>query len=137
MTVSDRFAMIVQVEMSLQSRMKAIASVRSAAPIVREDAPPCNRRSRRKALAIPGLLTFPNMRLAVPCTVTDMSGDGARVIVTPSEDTKRDVNDLPKRLTLVMRLDHLYVDCTVVWRREGKIGLRFLGSPQPMPRATR
>ena len=123
--------------MSLQSRMKAIGSARAAAPIAREETPPCKRRSRRKPLAIPGLLTFPNMRLAVPCTVTDMSGDGARVSLTPSPDSQRDVNDLPKRLTLVMRLDHLFVDCDVVWRREGKIGLRFLGSPQPMPRATR
>jgi len=123
--------------MSLKTRMKAIATARHTAPVADADTKQCKRRTRRKSLALPGLLTFPNMRLAVPCTIADMSGDGARVQITQTDKSPRDAHDLPNRLTLVMRLDHMSVDCTVVWRREDKLGLRFVGSPQSMPRVAK
>lgn len=124
--------------MSYQDRIKAIVSARATEQTPAPETAACNRRSRRKSTALPGVLTFPNMRLAVPCTVADMSGSGAKVqVVGGSKHSTSDVAELPARLTLVLRADHMQVDCDVVWRRAGRLGLRFLGPPRAMPRSTR
>ena len=122
--------------MGYQDRIKSITAARAtAAKPAADTTGSCNRRSRRKSTALPAILTFPNMRLAVPCTVTDMSGSGAKVAIgDSSESTVGDVDDLPNRLTLILRADHMQVDCDVVWRRAGRLGLRFLGPPRATPR---
>jgi PilZ domain len=120
--------------MSYQDRLKSITSTRVTAKPAVKEAEPCNRRSRRKPTALPAMLTFPNMRLAVPALVSDMSGSGAKVSLA---DPQGDVGELPDRLTLVLSADFMQVDCDVVWRTPGKLGLRFLGPPRPTERPAR
>lgn len=122
--------------MSLQSRVRAIAA--PAAKASDDNGAPCKRRSKRKSTALPGLLTFRNMRLTVPCTVADMSGSGAKVSLgAATQHQFGDCEHLPGQLTLVLKADHLQVECEVKWRRAGKLGLRFLGPPRPMPKPER
>lgn len=128
------YAYLGQSTMSYQDRLKSITSPRAAAKPAVKAEEPCNRRSRRKPTALPAVLTFPNMRLAVGCTVSDMSGSGAKITLT---EVQGDVGELPDRLTLALTADYMQVDCDVVWRRAGKLGLRFLGPPRPMDRPRR
>ena len=94
----------------------------------------CKRRSRRKAMTLPGLITFRTMRLQVPCTITDMSGSGARLVLPAgTARTYGDLEHLPDQLILVIRTDRMQVGCEIKWRRPGSLGVRFLGPPTPSP----
>jgi hypothetical protein len=98
----------------------------------------CNRRSRRRQTTLPALMSFPNMRVTVPCIVSDMSGTGARLELPPASAKQfGDAEHLPGRLTLALKADRMQVECEVKWRRSGKIGVRFLGPPRPMDTAKR
>lgn len=144
-------------DMTLQSRTKALAesiernrSVRVATERVarivapkavvvsrsetsEDDKAACNRRSRRRSTALPAIMSFQNMRVTVPCQVTDMSGTGAKLELPPSSIKQfGDAEHLPSRLVLVLKADRMQVECEVKWRRAGKIGVRFLGPPKPM-----
>lgn len=122
--------------MSLTSRART--PIQPLGKAKAEDQDACKRRSRRKPTTLPGLLMFANMRTTVPCTVMDMSGSGARIgLNAAAQHSFGDLEHLPNRVTLVLRADHLQVDCEIVWRRDGKLGLRFLGPPRPMPRPGR
>lgn len=120
--------------MSLELRMKTMALKRAA---VKAEVPgpeeACNRRSRRKSMALPAQMTFNNLRLTVPCTVADMSGSGARIALSGAMSHQYgDMEHLPKRLFLVLRADRMQIDCEIVWRRSGQLGLRFLSPPRPL-----
>ena len=98
-----------------------------------ENAKACNRRSRRKQTALPAVITFSNMRLQVPCTVADMSGSGARISLPASTaQAYGDMEHLPERITLVLKADRMQVECQIMWRRAGKLGVKFLGPPKPV-----
>lgn len=132
-----RFATARPRDQSLQERIRQTATQRAAIKAEAE-AVDCKRRSRRKTTTLPGLITFKTMRLQVPCTISDMSGSGARLTLPAgSTRTYGDLDHLPDRLTLVMRVDRMQVDCEIKWRRPGSIGVRFLGPPQPIETAPR
>lgn len=121
---------------ALQERLRALAAARAE---VKEKAAAetaaCKRRARRKQTALPGLITFKTMRTQIPCTVADMSGTGAQIRVTHATATAyNNLEDIPDRLTLVLRTDRVQVDCEVKWRRTTSIGVRFLGPPTPLPK---
>lgn len=119
--------------MSLQNRVRIIAMGRAAAAPQTEH---CNRRSKRKPTALPAGLTFKGMRIAVPCTVADMSGTGAKIVLpAAAQYSFGDLEHLPSKLTLQLKADCMEIDCEVVWRRQGKLGLRFLSPPRPVPRS--
>lgn len=102
------------------------------------DVEACNRRAKRKPMALPGLITFPNMRVTVNCVIADMSGTGAKLAIPAATAAQfGDLEHLPNRMTLLMLTDRLQVDCEVRWRRSGKLGVRFLGPPCPMPPSRR
>ncbi len=120
--------------MTLQTRMKAMALARANAKTASDaNAEACKRRSRRKDTALPAMLTFHNMRLTVPCTVADMSGSGAKLsFPTTMQQQFGDMEHLPDKCILVLKADRLQVDVQIMWRRQGKIGVRFLTPPRPM-----
>lgn len=96
------------------------------------EAPVCQRRMKRKPTALPGLVTFRNLRLELPCTISDMSGSGAGLHFPPSAFRMvHDLRDLPSEMTLVLRSDRLEVPCEVRWRLNRSLGVRFLGAPRP------
>ena len=97
-----------------------------------------NRRAKRKSTSLPAMITFQNMRVTVPCTVTDMSGTGAKVAFTATVLAQfGDLEHLPQRFMLVLKADRMQVESEVKWRREGKIGVRFLGPPKPIENTRR
>ena len=119
----------------LQDRLRRIAAARTE-KLAAADAVECKRAGRRKKTALPGLLTFKTMRMQVPCTVTDMSGTGARLSLPQATATAfGDLEHIPDRLTLVLRADRMQVDCEIKWRRAGSLGVRFLGPPMPLPKS--
>ena len=92
-----------------------------------------NRRAKRKPTSLPAMITFTNMRVTVPCTVADMSGTGAQLTFAASTIHQfGDLEHLPQKFTLVLKADRMQVASEVKWRREGKIGVRFLGPPKPI-----
>lgn len=92
-----------------------------------------NRRAKRKPTSLPALVTFQNMRISVQCTVADMSGTGAKLTFTKAAINQYgDLEHMPDQFTLVLRADRMQVDCEIKWRREGQIGVRFLGPPKPV-----
>lgn len=123
----------------IQARI--LAPTRPAARPQLADAPPPpaaeentnNRRAKRKQTSLPAMITFQSMRITVPCTVADMSGTGARLAFTASTLKQfGELDHLPAKFTLVLKADRMQVECEVKWRREGRIGVRFLGPPKPV-----
>ena len=55
---------------------------------------------------------------AIDCTVRNFSGTGAALDVTSPVG-------IPEHFTLVIKADGAHFACTVVWRKEKRIGVRF------------
>lgn len=111
----------------------ASCSTGEARPVAQADATACQRRLKRRPTALPGLITFRNLRLELPCTISDLSGSGARLTLLPSSlRTAGDLANLPDKLMLVLRTDRMEVPCEVRWREKCSMGVRFLGAPQPI-----
>ena len=92
-----------------------------------------NRRAKRKATALPAMVSFQNMRVTVPCTVADMSGTGAKLTFTKSAINQYgDLEHMPKTFTLILKADRMQVESELMWCHDGKIGVRFLGPPKPV-----
>jgi PilZ domain len=54
----------------------------------------------------------------IDCTVRNLSDTGAALNVTSPVG-------IPERFTLVVQADGIHLPCTVVWRKETRIGVRF------------
>lgn len=65
-----------------------------------------------------GAIRFAERHGTVPCVIRDITPAGARVRVLSS-------SQIPDRFTLTIELDHIEVDCTVVWRSKTELGLKF------------
>ena len=55
---------------------------------------------------------------AIDCTVRNFSDTGAALDVTSPLG-------IPEHFTLVVQADAVHLACTVVWRKEKRIGVRF------------
>ncbi|MET3994565.1 hypothetical protein ABID65_006229 [Bradyrhizobium sp. S3.9.2] len=55
---------------------------------------------------------------AIDCTIRNFSDTGAALDVTSPVG-------IPERFTLVIQADGTHLACTVVWREEKRIGVRF------------
>ncbi|MBH5370336.1 PilZ domain-containing protein [Bradyrhizobium glycinis] len=55
---------------------------------------------------------------AIDCTVRNLSDTGAALGVTSPVG-------IPDHFTLFVQADHRHLPCTVVWRKEKRIGVRF------------
>ena len=91
------------------------------------------RWARRRSICSAGLILFPNAHGSIPCLVKDASSTGARLEVCKTRSNSLGAsNDVPSQFTLIMRFDHVEVDCKIVWRRDAEIGVRFLGATRPL-----
>lgn len=77
---------------------------------------------RRRTLKA-GVIAFNSHFMTYNCTVREISETGARLRVD-------DVMGIPNHFDLVIELDAVEYPCEVVWRRQGEIGVRFLGEPR-------
>lgn len=55
---------------------------------------------------------------AIDCTVRNFSNTGAALDVTSPVG-------IPERFTLAIKADGTHLPCTVVWRKEKRIGVKF------------
>ena len=141
--LAERLERAKSPQTALRARVAALKAVDSQEPAVAPSAPAAeaatepaaanNRRAKRKPTSLPAMITFTNMRVTVPCTVADMSGTGAQLTFAASTIHQfGDLEHLPQKFTLVLKADRMQVASEVKWRRDGKIGVRFLGPPKPI-----
>lgn len=95
---------------------------------VKDDAPGSDRRfSPRKPCFTPGVIFKRDTALRLNCVLRDMSATGARMeLRTPDGEPYDNCTRLPAYFTLALRIDHIEVDCSVVWRKGAVLGVRFL-----------
>ena len=77
------------------------------------------RKAPRGRVLKSGQIVFNNRFSVMDCTVRNLSTDGALLLVG-------DIVAVPNSFTLVMEPDKAEKECEVIWRREGKLGVRFL-----------
>ena len=96
-----------------------------------------NRSSRRKVTRIPGQIIQRRVN-PISCTIRDTSATGALVELwqgTQKAFAKSEfVGD---QFTLVMTNDFLEVDCEVVWRKAGTMGVRYRSALRQRPKPIR
>lgn len=66
-----------------------------------------------------GHIVFNLRSSVIDCMVRNLSTGGACLIVT-------DTVGIPNRFTLIMEPEKTERDCEVAWRRDDKLGVRFL-----------
>ncbi|MDZ4842370.1 MAG: PilZ domain-containing protein [Hyphomicrobium aestuarii] len=93
-----------------------------------------NRRwSMRRAMTSPGLIWPGGSAPTIACTITDMSGTGARLLMQRGwVNPFRGVSSIALQFTLLMRFDRMQVQCEIVRADETEIGVRFISPPTAM-----
>jgi PilZ domain len=76
------------------------------------------RRHARRRMLKSGLICFNARSSSLPCTVRDISDNGAKLTVA-------DPFAVPAEFELYIELDGLLVSCAIAWRRATAIGVFF------------
>ena len=76
-----------------------------------------HRQAPRRRLLKAGKISFGGG--AIDCTVRNLSETGAALEVTTPVG-------IPERFMLVIEADQKHVQCHLVWRKERRIGVRFV-----------
>ena len=76
------------------------------------------RSAPRRRMLKGGTICFNERHSTLPCAVRDVSEEGARLRISGSIDA-------PDTFELFIELDGIWVECEVVWRGRGEIGVRF------------
>lgn len=77
------------------------------------------RRTKRRKRALESGRLGSTFEKPGQCTITDISETGANVLV------KTDVAYIPKKVLLILLRRHMAYTAIVVWRKHGRIGLKF------------
>ncbi len=92
----------------------------------------------RKPVATGGTILSHELSVPVHCILRDISTTGARLELHVNEDNLLGPRiKLPAYFTLVIRVDRVEVDCAIVWRKSGDLGVRFVATPRPYVRSAR
>ncbi|MBX9927170.1 MAG: PilZ domain-containing protein [Hyphomicrobiaceae bacterium] len=93
-----------------------------------------NRRwSMRRTMSAPGLVWPGGSAPTIPCTIADMSGTGARLLMQRGwVNPFRGVSSVAQQFTLLMRFDRMQVQCEIMRIDDQEIGVRFISPPSPM-----
>jgi hypothetical protein len=86
------------------------------------------RKSARRVFAYPAELQFDSGAKSGPCVIVDISELGAQIEVPPG-------THIPDEFALLIG-GHASVKrrCLTVWRSETRVGVRFHGAPERLPR---
>lgn len=76
------------------------------------------RHTARRRMLKAGMICFNDRHSTLPCTVRDLSDEGARLRLNGSVDA-------PDTFELFIELDGVWVECEVVWRSNNEIGVAF------------
>lgn len=93
------------------------------------------RWAHRKPGGYRAMINRPGSGASVPCTIVNMSTTGACLALTDLPPNTDNSLHLPAYFTLAIRVDRMEIDCGIVWRRGGQIGVRFLAAPRPMKKS--
>lgn len=88
---------------------------------------PDAREAKRRRILKAGVIAFNDHFMTYNCTVRELSETGARLRVD-------DVMGIPDHFDLVIELDAMEYTCEAVWRRQGEMGVRFVGPPRARSR---
>ena len=77
---------------------------------------------RRRTLKA-GIIAYNNHFCTLPCMVRDISATGAHLRLDGSVSA-------PDGFDLIIESDGLEATCEVVWRKDGDLGVRFVGAPR-------
>lgn len=80
------------------------------------------RGGTRKRMLKGGVIAISARHVTMPCVLRDISDTGARLQVSNGAG-------VPDTFELIVELDGLAIHAEVVWRRQGEVGVRFLGAP--------
>ena len=120
--------------MSISDRIAAVTRTK-AKPALKKARADDRRWARRKPGLMAGLIAYHPVKPPVDCIIRDMSATGAKLEVGGTwGDSFNSAQDVPDRITLLMRLDKTEVECEVMWRRTKQLGVRFTGSMRPLSR---
>lgn len=93
------------------------------------------RGSPRISTRTAGLVYPSSHAAAIPCTITDISGTGARLeLLAGWINPYRAPASVGEKFKLVMRIDRLEVNCEIVHIAENVMGVLFVSTAQPLPR---
>ncbi len=93
------------------------------------------RYAPRRPSGSTALISADSIDIPMPCLVCDISASGARLYMHEcSANLLGAKASLPPSFTLALRADRVEVDCAVVWRKLGMMGVRFLAPTRPLPR---
>jgi hypothetical protein len=84
------------------------------------------RKSPRRRVLKAGLIAFNDRHSTLQCTVRDLSETGARLLIGGSIGA-------PDTFELLIELDGLEHECTVVSRAAGEVRVKFLGPARHVP----
>jgi len=90
---------------------------------LRKETPDDARASPRRRVLKAGIAASNDRHITVACTVRDISDTGVRLRVDSSLT-------IPDTFELIIEMDGLEANCTVVWRKGNEVGARFVGAPR-------
>lgn len=90
---------------------------------LRKETPEDARMSPRRRVLKSGIAASNDRHITVACTVRDISDTGARLRVDSSLT-------IPDTFELIIEMDGLEANCSVVWRKGNEVGARFVGAPR-------
>ncbi|NJM55614.1 MAG: PilZ domain-containing protein [Verrucomicrobiae bacterium] len=81
----------------------------------------------------PGLVWPGGAAPTIPCTIADMSGTGARLLMQRGwVNPFRGTSSVAQQFALLMRFDRMQVQCEIVRVDDTEIGVRFISPPTAM-----
>ncbi len=82
------------------------------------------RKAPRKAVFIPGEISFGDRKCRVDCRILDLSATGARLSIGAVD------NRMKQRVGLYFERSATNVECQVVWINDGDMGVQFCSAFQ-------
>jgi hypothetical protein len=106
----------------------------------RSDARPGGERrwSGRRRAATPAYIAHGKSPEAIVCILRDTSCSGAQIeLALPATKGAPQAwsSEIPDRLTLLLHLERMQVDCCVMWRAGKRLGVRYISPFRPMAKA--
>lgn len=117
---------------ALRAAVEPMAPLVAPSPVAPAADPVSRRMGKRKPSAIPCIVSFRGLRLALPCRILDMSVGGACIQLPQAAKSAYDgdVSSLPSELTLHLKVDRMQYDGQIMWRAKDRVGIRFSGPPR-------
>ncbi|MEM9028003.1 MAG: PilZ domain-containing protein [Pseudomonadota bacterium] len=107
-----------------QSSGKIIPIFTATAEAIDVDADERRQAPRQRVLK-GAVAAYADRHMSIDCMVRDISATGARLKSAHAQM-------IPDTFDLIIELDGLEAECEVVWRKDGELGVRFLGAPRQM-----